>query len=160
MKKLLASTLIVFIFLFEGCGLDDPKYIHFDSKPNNNYYTNLIKSKLINNEDYTIDIFDKNMHKSINIDDSEKIVIKYFLDSLTPDNYQDSIDLPETEIYQIRIVINNEKYLIKIYDKNIITINPWDGKYQKDIILMNNIPVRYNLYNFCVHVQYRDIYRR
>ncbi|NLK96364.1 MAG: DUF4883 family protein [Clostridiales bacterium] len=160
MKKFIIILFIIFTLLFQGCNMSDPKYIHFDSKPNNSYYTHLIDSKIINNEDYSIELFNTNMHKRIKIDDSEKVIIKNFIDSLSNDNYKEYEEIDETEIYQIRITFNNEKYIIKIYDKNKISVNPWDGTYEKDIIYMDNIPIRYNLYNFCVHVENRDIYRR
>ena len=46
---------------------------------------------------------------------------------------------------------------MRIYDSSTISISPWDGNYEEDIISMNNIPLRYNLLDFCTHIQNKPI---
>ena len=41
---------------------------------------------------------------------------------------------------------------INVYDKNTVTLFPWDGNLQEDIITMDNVPARDNIYSFCVYI--------
>ena len=47
---------------------------------------------------------------------------------------------------------SNDKYVINVYDKNTVTLFPWDGNLQEDIITMDNVPARDNIYSFCVYI--------
>ncbi|WP_045516751.1 DUF4883 family protein, partial [Clostridium sporogenes] len=41
------------------------------------------------------------------------------------------------------------KYIINVYNKQYISVYPFDGNFPMDYIDMNNIPEAYNLYNLC-----------
>ena len=47
---------------------------------------------------------------------------------------------------------SNDKYVINVYDKNTVTLFPWDGNLQEDMITMDNVPARNNIYSFCVYI--------
>ena len=51
---------------------------------------------------------------------------------------------------------SNDKYVINIFDKNTVTLFPWDGNLQEDMINMDNIPARDNLYSFCIYIINKD----
>ena len=62
-------------------------------------------------------------------------------------------DIEKKEIYQLRLTIDNQKYIIKIFDYTLISIAPYDGNYEEDIIVMDNVPIRYNLYDYCYYIE-------
>lgn len=158
-SKFRIIILILSLLLLQGCSYEKPDYIHFQKKPSLQYYTNEIMSKILNNEYYSLEIYDKNVSKIIKIDDSEKIIIADFINNLTNDSYLKTIDNSEieTEVYQLRIKFknSNNKYIINIYNDETITIFPWDGIFNEDYISMKNVPARYNLFNFCNYVKER-----
>lgn len=145
---------LFFTCLFIGCNLSDPKYIHLDSKKNNYFYTNEIYSKLMNKNDFSLEVFDTNLYKSINVNSNEYSIIENFIHSLTHDNFQEDGLPNELEPYQIRLTFTDgSKYIIKVYNYDMISLYPWDGNYEEDIINMNNVPKKFNLYDFCKHIE-------
>lgn len=161
MKKLKICILLILVFLLQGCVFDDPKYINLNDKSSLDLYTKEVYSKLLNNEEYSLEIFDTNFSKNIPVDDNEEIIIENFIRSLSTDNYKEKEEIPtEKEPFQIRIKFNDSKYVFKIYDDKRVTINPWDGVYDEDIIDMENVPKRYNLYDFCTHIQNESKYNQ
>lgn len=158
MRKVKVLLVIMLIFLMQGCGLDDPKYINFKNKPSNNYYTQEIKKKLLNKEDYSLLIFNTDLYKNIDVSDDEKIIIENLVSSLTSNNYKDSLELPNKEPYQLKITFEDStKFMIRIYDNNSITISPWDGIFEEDFITIEDVPQRYNLYDFCKYIDNSDL---
>lgn len=55
----------------------------------------------------------------------------------------------------MRILFDDEKYIIKVYNENIVTVFPWDGIYEEDIINMVNVPQRNNPMDFCKNIEER-----
>lgn len=155
MKHIKLIIIILFLFLLQGCSFKDPKYIHFEEKEIPNFYINEISSKLLNGEDFSMEIFNTNLYKRIKIDDSEKIVIDNFINALTEANYLDNEKPITRESYEMRLIFKDEKYIIKVYSENIVTVFPWDGIYEEDLINMINIPQRYNLMDFCTNIEQR-----
>ena len=47
---------------------------------------------------------------------------------------------------------SNDKYVINVYDKNTVKLFPWDGNLKEDIINMDNVPARDNIYSFCEYI--------
>ena len=89
MKKLFkAIAILLFISLLQGCSYEEPQYLHFEKKPCLNYYTKELTNKILKGESYSLEIFDTNISKTIKIDDSEKVIVEQFLDSLTNDSYK------------------------------------------------------------------------
>ena len=156
MKRGKFIILLLISFTLQGCIVEDPKYIHFSTKPEINYYTNQIYLNIFNNnEDYFLDLYNTNLSKNIPIPNDEKTIIENFLNEISIDNFDENIEIPDKECYQIRIRFDNsQQYLIKVFDNNILTISPWDGIYQEDIIDISNLPIRFNLYDFCKHIEH------
>lgn len=150
MKKLI-SIIVILSFTLTACSFQDPKYINFSTKPSNHYYTDELKNKILNNENFTLYVFDTNLYKEIEVPDEENSIIENFLSCLTSNNYSDEkIDIKEP--YRIKLSFNDTKYLIKIFNDSIISISPWDGNYKEDVISIKDLPLGYNLLDFCNHI--------
>jgi len=152
-KKLKFIMLLFLIFVLQGCGLRDPKYMHLENKETINSYTNAVYEKILNGEDFSLTVFNTNMYKNITVDEIENGIIEDFIHSLSIENYNE-VDLPtEVEPYQLIINFSDAKYIIKVYNTNLVALYPWDGNFQEDIMSMDNVPLHYNLYDFCMHVE-------
>ena len=157
-KKFLLPLLLILVFSLNGCISHNSKYINFTSKPNKHYYTDELKTKVLNNENFSLCVFDTNLYKDINVSQDEISVLDDFLNSLTEEDYLSYDSKPKNkEVFRITVSFNNDKFLIRVYDSSIITISPWDGNYEEDIISMNNISLRYNLLDFCIHMQNKPV---
>ena len=151
--KKLNFIFIIFLLVFTliGCSIQNPKYINFSTKPSNHYYTGELERKILNNEKFTLYVFDTNLYKEIEVPLEENLIIENFLSSLISDNYFDEkIDMKEP--FRLKIVFDDNKYLIKIFNESIVSISPWDGNYKEDIISIKDLPLRYNLFDFCNHI--------
>lgn len=158
MKRLKFFIIILAVCFLQGCNmLDDPKYIHFSTKSGPSFYTNEVYSKILSNEDFTMVLFINNLYKDIPIDSSENEVIKNFIFSVPEDNFKDE-DIPsETEPYELRLEFDDgSKYIINVYDEKTVALFPWDGNFKEDVISMEKVPIHYNLYDFCTHIEKED----
>lgn len=154
MKKLKLLIIFLVICMLQGCSFNDPKYIHFGSKTDSAFYTKEVYSKILNNENFTMVLFNNNLYKNISIDSSENDVIKNFISSLSENNYPDEKVPDETEPYEIRIEFTDgSKYVINVYNNELVSLYPWDGNYEEDVISMEGVPIHYNLYDFCIHIE-------
>ena len=157
-KKFLFPLLLILVFSLNGCISNNPKYINFTTKPTNHYYTDELKNKVLNNEKFSLSVFDTDLYKDITVDKDEFIIIYNFLNSLTSDNYLSYNSKPDNkEIFRIIVSFPDNKFLLKVYDSSLISISPWDGDYEEDIISMDSLPLRYNLLDFCNHIQNKPI---
>lgn len=154
-----SKKLIIFIILslfLIGCDINNPKYINLKKKESINYYSNEIYFKILNNEDYTLTMFDTDVSKNTLIDKEEQVIIENFLSSLTSSNYlKNNDDISNKEAFHLIIEFKDSKYIFNIYDENLVTVYPWDGVFPEDIITSENVPLRYNLYDFCNHIKNR-----
>jgi hypothetical protein len=152
LKKLyLIVIALILIFTLNGCKIEHANYINFSVKPNNHYYTDKLKKQILNNNKFTLYVFDTNLYKEIEVPSEENPVIEDFLSSLVDDNYSnEQIDIKEA--FRLTIVFKNTKYLIKVFDDSVISISPWDGTYKEDILSIKELPLRYNLFDFCNHI--------
>ncbi len=155
MKNKKLCMLLIFIFILYGCNTNDPKYINFNKKETLNYYTNEIFANILNGENYSLKMVDTNVSKSIPISDDEKVIIENFIDSLADSNFKKNTeDVTDKEPFQLVITFdNNSKYVFRIYSSNLVTVFPWDGNFPEDIITLENVPIHYNLYDFCTHIK-------
>ena len=155
-----SKKLIIFIILslfLIGCDINNPKYINLKKKESINYYSNEIHFKILNNEDYTLTMFDTDVSKNTLIDKEEQVIIENFLSSLTSSNYlKNSDDISNKEAFHLIIEFDDSKYIFNVYDENLVTVYPWDGVFPEDIITSENVPLRYNLYDFCNHIKNRS----
>lgn len=153
MKKGVFALIIMFLtFCMLGCSLDNPKYINLSTKPNNHYYTDKLYKKILNNENFTFYVFDTNLYKEIEVPDEDKGIIENFIKSLIEDNYSDE-EITDTEPFRLKLVFGDEKFLIKVFNSEKISVSSWDGSYKPDVISMSTLPLGYNLYDFCNHTK-------
>lgn len=146
------SILLLLLFSLSGCNIQDPKYISFSTKPNNHYYTDELRNKILSNEKFTLYVFDTNLYKEIEVPSEENSIFENFTNALTNDNYMDDkVDIKEP--FRLKVVFKNDKYLIKVFNDSVVSISPWDGNYKEDIVSIKNLPLRYNPYDFCKHIQ-------
>lgn len=157
MKKLL-SVIIMFLITLPlfSCDAQNPKYINFTSKPNNHYYTDKLRSRILSNDTFTLYVFDTNLYKEIPVESSDNAIIENFLNSLTEDDYLNE-PIKDKEPYRLKIVFKDEKYLLRVYNESLVSISPWDGTYKEDTISMENLPLRYNLIDFCNHIENKPL---
>jgi len=152
LKKLyLIFIILVLIFTLNGCEIQNAKYINFSIKPNNHYYTDELKNKILNNEQFTLYVFDTNLYKEMEVPTDENPIIENFLSSLVDGNYSTE-QIDTKEIFRVKIVFKDIKYLVKIFNDSIVSISPWDGIYKEDIVSIKELPLRYNLFDFCNHI--------
>ena len=154
MKKFIFLLLLILIsFNFTGCNLNTAQYIRPKAKPSENYYTNEIKNKINENSEYTLRIFDMDYYKYYEVSKEEHSILPEFIDSLSSENYSKALESDLTPKYKLIIQFSDSKYIINLYENNLISIYPWDGVYKEDIITMNGISDYYNLYKFCEYAK-------
>lgn len=158
MKKIIVLILLFIILNIQGCNNIKPQYPHLESKPNVSYYSEILYSQIEVNDNYTMEILNTNLYKTYTIKDKDKNIIKNLFKSIPNQNYTNKKKLPENEAYRIKIYVNNEIYLIKVFSNELISISPWDGNYKEDIITMDNVPKRYNLYDYCIYIEDKHNY--
>ena len=152
LKKLnFIFIIVLFLFTLNGCSFQYSKYINFSVKPSNHYYTDELENKILNNENFTLYVFDTNLYKEIEVPIEENPIIENFITSLIDNNYSDE-QINIKEPFRLKIVFNDDKYLIKIFNDSVVSISPWDGNYKEDVILIKDLPLRYNLFDFCNHI--------
>lgn len=153
MKKITFLLLIFLCFSLSGCIFQDPKYINFSKKPCDNYYTSSLYKEFLENSNYSVYIFDTNLYKNIQVNDNEKKITENFIESLSDKDFKTDNNSTEKEPYRIKIIFNDgSMFLIKVFNEKEISISPWDGNYKEDFINIENVPLAYNLYDFCNHV--------
>ena len=152
MKKLyLIVITLILILTLNSCNVKNPKYINFSTKPNNHYYTDQLKNKILIDENFTLYVFDTNLYKEMEVSKDENHIIKDFVSSLISDNFFNE-EINTKEIYRLKIVFSDDKYLVKVFENSMVSISPWDGNYKEDIISIKDLPLRYNLLDFCNHI--------
>ena len=155
MKYLKFIYILLLVTLLSGCVFNDPKYINLKTKHNLYYYSNEIYEKIKNNESYSLKVFDVNFYEYHEVSEEDEDILPCFLESLSNDNYVSELNL-ENEKVKYKLIIefdnDNSKYVINVYDKNSITLFPWDGNLEEDMITMTDIPMRNNIYSFCVYI--------
>lgn len=155
MKYLKFIYILLLTALLSGCVFNEPKYINLRTKPNLYYYSNAIYEKIKNNESYSLKVFDVNYYEYHEVTEEDEDILPSFLESLNNDSYVSELNVEDEKVkYKLIIEFNNDnsKYVINVYDKNSITLFPWDGNLEEDIINMTDIPLRNNIYSFCVYI--------
>lgn len=154
MKKFIILILLILTsFNFTGCNLNTAQYIRPKAKPSESYYTNEIQNKINENSEYTLRIFDMDYYKYYEVSTEEHSVLPEFIDSLSTENYSATLESDLTPKYKLIIEFSDSKYIINLYDNNVISIYPWDGIFKEDIITMDGISDYYNLYKFCEYAK-------
>lgn len=160
MKYLKLLCILLLVTLLSGCVFSDPKYINLRSKPNLYYYSNEVYEKVKNNESFSLKVFDVNFYEYHDVSKEDLDILPSFLESLNNDNYVSELNVDNAKVkYKLIIQFNNDindKYVINVYDKNSVSLFPWDGNLQEDIITMDDVPIRNNIYSFCVYIINKD----
>ncbi|QAA34031.1 DUF4883 family protein [Clostridium manihotivorum] len=151
MKKLLSLILVLIISsTFIGCS--NAQYINLKKKPSNHYYTEEMY-KLISTEKFSISAFDTDVYKELHPKEEDDKILLDFVKSLKSTNFINKPDnLPDKPKFKMFIKTSKDKYVINIYDDNIISIFPWDGVFEEDFINMDKVPLAYRLDSFCKYV--------
>lgn len=117
------------------------------------YYTDYLSKDLKQSDSFICTILDTNFYKEQTIAQSEKDIIKKFIENLHKDNFiEKPKDLPAKPPYKIYLTINKNKYVMDVYNENYVSIYPWDGNYPMDFIKTSNVPASYNLYLLCKYI--------
>lgn len=154
MKKLISFIFILIIPLsLMSCNINRAQYSKQKNKPNPDYYTNEIYERIMNNEEYKLKVFDMDFYVSYEVNEKEHSILPEFFDSLESRNFEGEIENNSSPKYKLIIEFSNFKYIINIYDEEIVSIYPWDGIYKEDILTMENVPDYYNLYKFCEYIK-------
>ncbi|MBU3209134.1 DUF4883 family protein [Clostridium algidicarnis] len=142
-------SIIISSVLLVSCTFSETN-LPISPKPSNHFYTENLFNSLDEYKEFSSTLYETNLHKESSLDKEDLEVLTNFFSSLNTDDFIDEpYDIDKSPSYKIFITINSMKYVINIYDADFISIYPWDGNKQMDFISMKNIPVAYNLYNFC-----------
>ncbi|MEQ8153963.1 MAG: DUF4883 family protein [Clostridiaceae bacterium] len=151
MKSTIALSLaLLIIFPLRGCSLRDPKYININSKPSLSYYTEELKKDAENDMTFKVSILDTNLYKEKEIPQAENTSFIKFLMAIKEDDYMNpSIDNSKNCIYKVFITFKSNKYLIKVYENETISVSPWDGVFQEDVLSELSIMPGEKLISIC-----------
>lgn len=159
MKKILFTILIFMTMLFQGCSIKSYQYINLRSKPSINYYTSQLKKDLDKAEDFSLSVFDLNFYKNVQVGEEDKKAFKNFLKSIKDDNFiNETIEKDKKCLYRVFVNIDDDKYLLKVYADYYITLSPWDGSFNEDVINEASLPLGYKLDTFCKYILEKQLH--
>lgn len=149
-KYIKMFTLIILVTLFSGCSLENP---FNKEKPNLNYYTYEL-SNLISDNSFEIHVLDRNVYRNIAVTSEDLSILDDLLKNIKNSNYllEKPKDLPNKPIYTLFITSEKEKMVLDVYGDNLISIYPWDGKYEKDYLTLEDIPNAFKMEQFCEYI--------
>lgn len=160
MKKMFCIIVIFLSVTLSGCKASSPQYVHFEKKPKINYYTCEIGTLLLNKNDYSLELYNTNLCSSTILNNDDKKILINFINSTKEENYikEDATAEPTSKVpYELKVKFESgEIFIIKIFNASLVSINPWDGIFSEDYINTDNLPTKYNLYNFCTFIENRQ----
>ena len=140
-------TFIIISILFTGCNFN---FQLNNKKPNNYYYTNLLAESISTEVSYKCTAINTSFYNEIEISQNDKTTLNSLFKKLSSKNFiSKPSNLPSKPKYRLVFIFKDAKYLMDIYNENIISIYPWDGELEKDYIDMNGIPISYNINGLC-----------
>lgn len=149
-KLLLVFTIIT---MLPSCAFNDSKYISLKSnKPTPYYYSSELYSKVKTDSNFTLEVFDRDVYKHYEVGKEDMDIVISFLESLNNDNYVSDTSNLGTPRYKLIINLNTSKYIINAYSIDKVSINPWDGVFAEDVIKMDGVAPRNNIYSFCKYI--------
>lgn len=153
MKYLRFLLLFIILTMLSSCTINDSTYISLKSnKPTPFYYSSELYSKIKKSSNFTLEVFDRDVYKYYEVGEEDMDIVISFLESLNNDNYvSESISL-DSPRYKLIVKLNNSKYIINVYSADMVSINPWDGVFPQDIIKMDGVSTRNNIYSFCKYI--------
>ena len=103
-----------------------------------------------------MEVFDCNFYEYYTVNDEDMDIVPLFFESLNNDNYiaeyPEDIKNPKYKLIITFTDSKDSKYVINIYNKNFVTLFPWDGNFIEDMITMNGVSEYNNLYSFCKYI--------
>lgn len=94
-----------------------------------------------------------NFYKKKDFSKEDLSTFTEFFNSLNNDNFIEKPEnLEDKPSYKIFLTFSKNKYIINIYNENIISICPWDGSYKMDYIDTTKMYKAYNLYGLCKYL--------
>ena len=150
MKKRLSLLFLLFTFLFiTSCQVMD----YNKKKPNDFFYTKELYNKIISSKDIKVYLFESNLHKEIDVTAEGVDTIKSFIENLKDESFiTKTEDMDYETPYKFFIDMDGDRYVIKIYNDDLVSIHPWDGIYTPDYINSSKVYKAYNLQKFAKYI--------
>lgn len=152
MKKLCMWLLVLILPLMAiSC---KSQVVSYKEKKTSNYaYTKELLSKIDNKDISSVYLFETNLHKQIDVSKEASDVIKNFIKDLKSTNFIDKPnDFNLAPKYKLFVSVNNEKYVINVYNETLVSIHPWDGVHEMDFIDSSGTHKAYNLNGLCNYI--------
>ncbi|WP_138204692.1 DUF4883 family protein [Haloimpatiens lingqiaonensis] len=153
-KSFLFCLLILLSFTLAACS-----YIKLNNeKTKEDYYFSKLANSIALSNKYKITLLDTNFYKVKELKEEDVSTILNFMNSIDKKNFiKKPLSLPEKPQYKIFFNLDENKFVINVYDEQYVSIFPWDGKYPMDYIDMTPMYKGYNLYNFCKYLIPNDM---
>ena len=153
-KKYISIIICVFFSLnLVGCNYKFNKSTFTKGKPSNYYYTNLLMKDLSLENPTELYALYMNFYKKKDFSKEDLSTFTEFFNSLNNDSFIETpVNLTSKPIYKIFIKFSENKYVINIYNENLLSIYPWDGDYRMDYLNTSKMYKAYNLYGLCKYL--------
>ncbi|MCB2292493.1 DUF4883 family protein [Clostridium algoriphilum] len=123
------------------------------NKPTNYYYTKLLMKDLSLEKPVELYTLYMNFYKKKDFSKDDLSTFIQFFNSLNNDSFiAKPPNLPAKPLYKIFLTFSVNKYVINIYNENVISIYPWDGDYSMDYIDTSKMYKAYNLFGLCKYL--------
>ncbi|WP_139905199.1 DUF4883 family protein [Clostridium thermarum] len=154
MKKVLSLILLLSALLnLSACSSGALKYSFKGNKPNAFYYTDQLIKEIKAHGITNVLVLETNLNKELNLKDDDKKILISFLNSIKTSNFLTKApDLPKKPEFKFYITIDDEKFVMNVYNEKYIGIHPWDGAYSMDYIDMSDVKRLYNLHVLCKYL--------
>lgn len=151
MKKLVYVFLFISLFSLIGCNTIE--YMNYNKKPNQTYYSDKLKNSL-NSNIQNIKIIENNFFKEINLDENQVKLISEMINEIdSTDVLTDKISIEsEKSLFKIYVETKSENFIIDVYGNDVLTIYPWDGIYEKDIVSLSQSPLSLKPESICKYI--------
>ncbi|MCM1990647.1 DUF4883 family protein [Oceanirhabdus seepicola] len=133
------------------------KVYHHYEKPSKNYYINRLcyeldlENETLNNTEISLLI--TNYYKYISLPDEHKKSVISSIKTFENHTFEGDYELSNKKpLFKYIIKIDDEKYVIDVYDDDFLTVYLWDGKYPKDMITMKNSYPYENLFQISEYI--------
>lgn len=148
--------MLMFLFFsltLSGCKYNLHSKVFIKAKPNNYYYTNLLMKDLSLENPKELYALYMNFYKKKDFSKEDLSTFTEFFNSLNNDNFIEKPEsLPDKPLYKILLAFSENKYMINVYNENVVSIYPWDGSYKMDYIDTTKMYKAYNLYGLCKYL--------
>lgn len=153
-KKYIVVIICAFFCLnLFGCNYTFNKTLTKKNKPSSYYYTNLLMKDLSLEKPTELYALYMNFYKKKDFSVEDLSTFTEFFNSLNNDSFiQKPANLSNKPIYKIFLTFSVNKYIINVYNENLISIYPWDGDYSMDYLDTNKMYKAYNLYGLCKYL--------